>query len=150
MRDLAAAGVLALLAAAVFVLTIPFPPGAAGSLSPAFYPRLLAASILLLSVLLAGQGLRSRAEQAGQPITDGSTSIRLPALAAAEVVGLTVLYIAVWTRWRFFLPTMAYVVLVSRLSGKRGWGGALLFGAAVTAVLYFAFGYILRVPLDGI
>lgn len=150
MRDLAAAGILALLAFAVFVLTIPFPPGATGSLSPALYPRLLAAFILLLSVLLAGQALKSRAEQADQRNADGSNSLGSPVLAAAEVVGLTVLFIAVWTRWRFFLPTMAYIALISRLSGKRGWAGALLFGAAVTAVLYLAFGYVLRVPLDGI
>lgn len=150
MWDLAAAGALVAIAVAVFVLTAPFPPGVEGSLSPAFYPRLAAACMILLSVLLAAQGLRNRVGRTAPPRTENLAALVSPVLAAAEVVGLTVLYIIVWTRWRFFLPTVAYVAVVSRLSGRRGWGAALLFGAVVAAVLYLAFGYILRVPLDGI
>lgn len=153
MRDLAAAGAFAVVAVAVFILTLPFPPGAEGSLSPALYPRMLAAAILLLSLLLAVHAVRAQAapeQHRGDAPAADAAPVGVPALAAAEVVGLTVLYVAVWTHWRFLLPTVAYVAVVSRLSGKRGWGPALLFGAAVTAVLYLAFGYILRVPLDGI
>lgn len=142
MRDLVAAGAFALLAVAVFVLTMPFPAGAEGSLSPAFYPRLLAAAILLLAGLLAAQGLGPRKEQPAAERTDVA--------AAAAAVGLTALYLVAWHRWRFDISTVLYVAALSRLSGHRHWGSALLFGALVAAFLFLAFGYILRVPLEGV
>jgi putative tricarboxylic transport membrane protein len=157
MRDLLVAGAFALLAVVVWLLTAPFPAGAEGSLSPAFYPRLLAGSIVLLAGLLAAQGVRrwndrpapeSTAAVAGDVAAPG---VAVPDVAAAAVaVGLTALYLVAWHRWRFDIPTVLYVTALSRLSGGRRWGSALLFGALVTAFLFLAFGYVLRVPLDGI
>ncbi len=141
MKDLLAAAAFTLLAAAVFVLTVPFPPGAEGSLSPASYPRLLAASLALLTGLLIVEGRRRKAISAAE---------RTDVAAAVGVVGLTAVYLVAWHRWRFDVPTVLYVAALSRLSGPGRWGSALLFAALVTAFLSVAFGYVLRVPLDGI
>jgi hypothetical protein len=167
MTDLLAAGAFTLLAAVVLVLTAPFPPGVEGSLSPAFYPRLLSGAIVLLAGLLAVAGLRRRKSRLGgraseapvahttgvdaQAIAPSAVPIAASdAAAAAGVAGLTALYLVAWHLWRFDLPTVLYVAMLSRLSGHHRWGPALLFGAVVTAFLFLAFGYMLRVPLYGI
>jgi hypothetical protein len=147
MRDLLTAAAFMLIAAAVFVLTAPFPEGAEGSLSPGFYPRLLAGAMAVLAALLVAQGVREhRGRHAHRQHRPESADVA----AAALVVGLTALYVVAWHRWRFDIPTVLYVAALSRLSGGRRWGSALLFGAVVTAFLFLAFGYVLRVPLDGI
>ncbi|HEU5393881.1 MAG TPA: tripartite tricarboxylate transporter TctB family protein [Candidatus Methylomirabilis sp.] len=123
------------LSAGIFWLSreIPAPPFV--PLTPAFFPRVLAALLALLAVLLVARGLRSRAPA-------GAAGRRAPFAPALLVFGSLAAYLLLTPRLGFFTATFLFVFgLGFALSPRRGFdlGGALGLAAGTTALCYVAF-----------
>lgn len=145
-RDLIPAGAGAVLAVGVFALATQIPEGARlTQFSPRWWPELLSVLLLVLSVCLAAQTLRRPSAPVEDDAPESATrqgSQRL-ALMLATILGYGVL----WYFVDFRVSTAILFVALTWLGGGRGWKALILFPVLATAVLYFLFGVLLRVPL---
>lgn len=110
-------------------------------IGPAFFPRLLTALGILLGILLFVQGVpsakKAKAEDEGSDIT---------ALVPAAML---LAYALVFETLGFLLATPLFLVIAFRYLGHHSWVGIAGYSAAVTAVVFGLFHYLLdiRLPL---
>ena len=125
---------MVLLALLYYLTTLELPAGD-GEPGPAFFPRLLAAVLLVLGLWIVVRGLR----EAGQADLPES---RKPAV----LIVATVAYLAIFTHVGFVLSTLAYTLFTARLLGGRGVS-SLLVPLVATAIVYALFAIGLALPL---
>lgn len=146
LRDLIPALAAAAFAVVAFVLASQVPEGARlTQFSPRWWPELLAALVLLLSVFLAVGALRRSTVTVEEDVPEEATrqgAWRLTAMLAT-IVGYGVL----WYFIDFRVSTLLLFIALTWLGGGRGWKALILFPITVTAILYLLFGVFLRVPL---
>ena len=146
LRDLLPALVAAVFAVVAFVLASQVPEGARlTQFSPRWWPELLAAFVLLLSVCLAVGALLRPTVTVEEDTPEEATregAWRLTAMLAS-IVGYGVL----WYFIDFRVSTLVLFIALTWLGGGRGWKALILFPIAATAILYLLFGVLLRVPL---
>ncbi|MCE3000948.1 MAG: tripartite tricarboxylate transporter TctB family protein [Betaproteobacteria bacterium] len=110
-------------------------------IGPAFFPRLLTALGILLSILLLLQGgsdgKKDKADDGGSDIT---------ALVPAAML---LAYALVFEDLGFLIATPLFLVITFRYFGHPSWTGILGYSAAVTGVVFGLFHYLLdiRLPL---
>jgi hypothetical protein len=142
-QDLAAAAAFSALGLFLLISAAGFPPGVGGLPGPGFFPELIGAVMLLLSVaLLLSVGLRRGVPQA--PPEPRNPAGAQKALATA--LALTALYLALWGRIPFALRTALFVAVFLR-SQAQPWRASLEVAALLTAAVVAAFEYGLRVHL---
>lgn len=110
-------------------------------IGPAFFPRLLTVLGILLGILLFVQGVpgtkKERLAGEGSDIT---------ALVPAAML---LAYALVFEPLGFLLATPLFLVITFRYLGHPSWAGIFGYSAAVTAVVFVLFKYLLdiRLPL---
>ncbi len=120
-----------------------FPPGVGGLPGPGFFPSLIGAGMVVLSLALLGSGFARRARPApAQHVENPHRS--LAGLGAA--VALTALYLAFWDEVPFAFRTALFITVFLR-SQAQPWRASLQVAAVVTAAVVAAFEYGLRVHL---
>lgn len=139
--DKIAAGLLVALAAAVFAVSADFPSLAAtAEPGPAFYPRLVAATLAALGMILLVRSL-------------GTEGVRRHRITVSELkrVGGAVLfllaYVALMPVVGFIADTFAYLLAFMWFSKVRSLPVALGVSAGVTLTVYYVFVAFLHVPL---
>ncbi|TDI35827.1 MAG: hypothetical protein E2P02_27120 [Acidobacteria bacterium] len=131
MRDGVSGAGLVLLSVFYFLAARGLPSGR-GEPGPVFFPTLLSGVLLVLGLVILVRGWRSSGGEA-RP-------------RSLLVIGITVLYVVVFSSIGFAIATILYSGAVALVLGRRGWG-VLVFSAAATASIYFLFGLGLGVPL---
>lgn len=138
-----AGGVLFLGIGAVILLLIPsqIAPPEPGMIGPRFVPTLMAAGMILASIVLIVQGLAAK-KGAGILLRE-----LLPDATALATAGLVVLWIAGLFAGIGYLPaTLALVLAGLLLFRVRGWLNYAI-GLAFTVMLWAAFRFLLHVQL---
>lgn len=110
-------------------------------IGPAFFPRLLTVLGILLGILLLLQG-----GSEGQKNKSVETESDLTALVPAAML---LAYALVFEDLGFLLATPLFLVISFRYFGHPSWAGVIGVSAAVTAVIFGLFYYLLgiRLPL---
>ena len=108
-------------------------------LGPTFFPRLLAAALALLALMLVARAAWNRSDRAPPPAARVGVFI--------GVVGLTAAYALFLPVVGFLLATPVLVGAVIALMGLREWRPLLGTAIAVTVVLYLVFVRFLHVLL---
>ena len=156
--DVGSAGLLILLSLLIIRETAGFPPSLVpGAPGPAFFPRLLAGGVILLSLLLALQAMRRRATRgdvprepvpaaehaapAGSPPPAGS-----PLLRSAATLGATLLFLLGVERVDFFLLLLPLLAVVMAVMGERRPKILLLVPLAFVGFVYGVFFRLFGVP----
>jgi putative tricarboxylic transport membrane protein len=110
-------------------------------IGPAFFPRLLTVLGILLGILLFVQGVPDAKKE--KLAGEGSDSTAL--VPAAMLLA----YALVFEPLGFLLATPLFLVITFRYLGHPSWAGIFGYSAAVTAVVFVLFKYLLdiRLPL---
>jgi putative tricarboxylic transport membrane protein len=110
-------------------------------IGPAFFPKLLTVLGILLGVLLFMQGAPLKKDKTG----DGEGADITALVPAAMLLG----YALVFESLGFLLATPLFLAITFRYLGQPGWAGIFGYSAAVTAVVFSLFHYLLdiRLPL---
>jgi len=110
-----------------------------GAIGPEAYPGLLAAAIVLLSLLLLWQAARGRVEADPDqaPPAERSAGYRRVALALALLCGFTLLLEPLG----FLIAMPLMLVLLMRLTGERRWWLMVAAALLMTIALYAFFRY---------
>lgn len=110
-------------------------------IGPAFFPRLLTVLGILLGVLLFVQGApAAKKEKSGDEGSD---------ITALVPAAMLLAYALVFEPLGFLLATPLFLVIAFRYLGHPSWSGIAGYSAAVTAVVFVLFQYLLdiRLPL---
>jgi putative tricarboxylic transport membrane protein len=145
-NDIISGLALIVLAAAMIVLTLGFPPFPGQKYGPSLFPRILGAGIILCGLLLVARGIRAR--RAGAPIVALAPWTRDPwrVVSFLLVPGLVLLYILLADRIGF-LPIAFAMLLVLMLWFRTRPIVALPVAAAAVWAFHWFFGSMMRVPL---
>ncbi|WP_108663220.1 tripartite tricarboxylate transporter TctB family protein [Acuticoccus kandeliae] len=110
---------------------------------PRMMPRLVLALIALASAFWLFRLLRA-ARPAPEPAEPVAEALKMPAVFA-----LTGVYAVLVVSVGFFIPTLAYIVLMARLLGERRWVASIAaaIGFAIVAYLLFVVLFERPVPL---
>jgi putative tricarboxylic transport membrane protein len=110
-------------------------------IGPAFFPRLLTVLGILLGVLLFVQG--------SPPAKNDKTAEEGSDITALVPAAMLLAYGLVFETLGFLLATPLFLVIAFRYLGHPSWAGILGYSAAVTAVIFVLFQYLLdiRLPL---
>lgn len=108
-----------------------------GAIGPDAYPGLLAAAILLLSLLLLWQAARQAEPDTDQAAPADRAGYRRVALALALLCGFTLLLEPLG----FLIAMPLMLVLLMRLTGERRWWLMVASALLMTIVLYGFFRY---------
>ncbi|MDP1537385.1 MAG: tripartite tricarboxylate transporter TctB family protein [Burkholderiales bacterium] len=110
-------------------------------IGPAFFPRLLTVLGILLGILLFVQGAPvAKKDKAGDESSD---------ITALVPAAMLLAYALVFEPLGFLLATPLFLVITFRYLGHPSWAGIFGYSAAVTAVVFGLFQYLLdiRLPL---
>lgn len=138
--DKVGAALLVAVSAGVFVASRGFPSGFGGAPGAAFFPRVVAATVAALAVVLFVRSVASREPRAHRISTDDALRFAVPvAFLAAYVAAMSVL--------GFVLATVAFLVGLMRYSGVEGYRRSVPLGFVAAVVLHYVFREFLHVPL---
>ncbi|ODT66872.1 MAG: hypothetical protein ABS75_25130 [Pelagibacterium sp. SCN 63-23] len=118
-------------------LTLPSLPGM--NVGPGLFPSIVGTAIALLGIALAIQGWLTRDEPEEE-------SPPLLTWFAVGIVVATIGVILLMPVLGFLVAGTLFSVVIVLMSGG-GWLSALIFSPIATAVIYFLFTAVLRVPL---
>ncbi len=119
-------------------------------IGPAFFPRLLTVLGILLGILLFVQGVpavkKDKAGNEGNEVEEGGKGSDITALVPAAML---LAYALVFESLGFLISTSLFLVITFRYLGHPSWAGIVGYSAAVTAVVFGLFHYLLdiRLPL---
>jgi len=113
------------------------------ALGPGFWPKLLSAAMMILSVVLILQSLFSRQPAAGAPFDVKSEGFR----RVVKISGLMVLFGAVIYAAGIYVGMVVMLPLCMFLHGERNKRILLGLTAAIIVFIYLTFGLGLKVPL---
>lgn len=119
--------------------------GASLSRNPALYPRILAAIVFAMGMILLVRGIialvKSRGGERQKPTTETSGRKHV-----ALTVGMLVAYVGAIYLSGFVIPTLAFTLATPMLLGTK-FKTAVLVSIPVTAVLYVVFFIFFKVPI---
>jgi putative tricarboxylic transport membrane protein len=144
-NDAIAGALLAVLGIAVLLATRVYPQIHGQQIGPAVFPSVVALVMIGCAVILMFNGWRSRAQQPWVSVPDWLGS-RRHVTAFATVIAATILYIALGDIVGFFIigtATLLVLFLVLRVKPVL----ATVTAIVATAVIWYAFYKLLRVPL---
>lgn len=107
-------------------------------IGPAFFPRILTGLGIVLAILLFLRGAAATGRG------DGKAGSDVTALVPAVML---LAYALVFEPLGFLLATPLFLVSAFRYLGHPGWSGAAGYSAAVTAVVFVLFRYLLDIHL---
>lgn len=113
------------------------------ALGPGFWPKLLSAAMMILSVVLILQSLFSGQPAAGTPFDVKSEGFR----RVVKISGLMVLFGAVIYAAGIYVGMVVMLPLCMFLHGERNKRILLGLTAAIIVFIYLTFGLGLKVPL---
>jgi len=120
--------------------------GASLAYNPALYPRVLAAIVLALGIVLIVRAmvtfLKVRKERPPEEKTENSAGMRYVALTIA----LLAVYVGMIHLLGFIIPTIAFTVVAQVFFGTK-LKTAVLVGIPLTTVLYLLFFIFFKVPI---
>jgi len=122
-----------------------FPPMPGQKFGPAWFPGLIAGSLILCGTLLIASRLRAATPMPLLALPEWARRARPVASVAAVIAGL-VLYVLLADRLGFHITAAALLLAWSRLLGAS-WRRALPVSLAATVVIHLAFYKLLKVPL---
>jgi hypothetical protein len=138
--DKVASVLLVLLAAGVFAVSRDFPSAITAAPGPAFFPRVIAAGLGAVAVVLFVRSLTTGDDRTHRITADETKRVAVPvALLVAYVLALPVL--------GFLLDTFAFLVVAMWYSGATDAPTTIPVAAGVAVVLQYAFVDFLHVPL---
>lgn len=138
--DKVGAVLLVALSAGVFLVSRDFPSGFGETPGAAFFPRVIAATIGLLAVVLF---VRSATSGEGRPheiSVENAKQFVVP-------VALLVAYVALMSYLGFVLVTVGFLILLMRYSGVRAYRRSVPLAVGIGVILHYVFGEFLHVPL---
>lgn len=138
--DEVAAVLLVALSAGVFLVSREFPEGLGGVPGAAFFPRIIAATVALLAVVLFVRGVATDEERTHRISLDAVERFAVP-------LAFLVAYVALMPVLGFVLDTVAFLVAVMRYSGVTVYRRSLPLGVGLAVVLHYVFGELLHIPL---
>lgn len=138
--DKVGAVLLVALSVGVFRVSRDFPSGFGETPGAAFFPRVTAASIGLLAVVLF---VRSAASGERRPPEISVEKVE----RFAVPVALLVAYVALMSSLGFVLVTVGFLILLMRYSGVRAYRRSIPLAIGLAVVLHYVFGEFLHVPL---
>jgi putative tricarboxylic transport membrane protein len=130
----------------MIALTLPFPDLAGQKYGPAFFPRILAAGLIVCGGLLIRQGIMAR--RGGAPWIEVAPWVREPWRLGAFLLtlGLLLLYIVAADLVGFIPMAFAFLLALFFWLGVKPL--TAVFSAAVSTIaIYSFFATLLRVPL---
>lgn len=143
------AGILGLLlSAAIFWASSSLPEFAVTAAGPAFYPKVLACVLALISVALVAQSGRATIPdvESETPAEFAAERGRLPAVVAA-MIGSVVYYAGIQP-FGFIIMTIAYFsFLMFLMQSKKRVMRTLLWSVGTTIFTYWVFAVLLRASL---
>ncbi len=142
--DIAYGLILGAVSLVFFAATLSF-PAASGGIDPRVFPLVVIAGTFALSVLLIAQGalrIRSGTEAAEKTLPRGRTALKLAVLVAGSLA-----YTAVLEAVGFVAATPPLTALGMYLFGERRPVRIAAVSLLASAILYFVFRGIFRVPL---
>lgn len=139
---------VALLGGAVLWIAGGWEPMAGMAYGPGFFPGLIGAGLLICGAALVLGGVRARiAGRAGPPVRlDAWWGSPLALARAGAVLAAVIGYVLLAPVLGFLLTLFLVAVGLFAILAVRWWL-ALLLAVATPAVLYYAFGTLLRIPL---
>lgn len=138
--DKVGAALLVALSAGVFVASRDFPSGFGATPGAAFFPRVVAATIALLAVVLFARSVVSREARTHRVSTDDATRFAVP-------VAFLAAYVAAMPLLGFVAATVAFLVGLMRYSGVEGYRRSVPLAVGVAVALHYVFREFLHVPL---
>jgi hypothetical protein len=138
--DKVGAALLVALSAGVFVASRDFPSGFGETPGAAFFPRVIAATIALLTVLLFVRSAVAREPRAHSVATEDVTQFAVPA-------GFLLAYVLAMPTIGFVLGTIGFLVGLMWYSGVERLRTSIPLALAIAVVLHYVFREFLHVPL---
>lgn len=126
------------LGVALIVSSYALPRGMSGLPGPGFFPRVIGAAMVLLSLALVW-----RARRGGEAERAAPTDVR----AVVGVVGLLFIYLLMWGTGLFPVRTAVFLLLLLRFLGQS-WRSGLTVSLSLTAAIVLAFQVGLGVSLE--
>jgi len=108
---------------------------------PSFFPWIITACLLLLSVILLVQGLAAPGKGSGDAV--GAPPLRAPVVFLVAFAA----YVAVLPYAGFLLTSVPFFALLMALYGERRWGVIAAASLTVPVVLVLVFRHVFQVPL---
>lgn len=138
--DKVASVLLVLLAAGVFVASRDFPSGITDTPGPGFFPRVIAAGLAAVAVVLFARSFTAADGETHHITADESIRVAVP-------IALLVAYALLLPVLGFLLDTFAFLVVTMLYSGATDARRTAPLAAGVAVVLHYAFVDFLHVPL---
>lgn len=138
--DEIAAVLLLGLAAGVFFATRGYPGALAGTPGPAFFPRVIAATLAAMAVVQLGTALRADESGGARVSTEAARRIGVP-------IAFLIAYVLVLPLLGFFLTTSVFLAALMYYSGAQDLRVSLPLAVLVSVVLQNVFVGFLHVPL---
>lgn len=135
--DYVAAGVLLILAIAVFAITLGFPgPGQPNDPGSAAFPRIVAGTLAVLAVLQLAR------PQRGEELPRGAAALRV-----MGIVTLLAVYAVVLEALGFILSSVLFLLGALLLAGVRRPSFLVVLPVGISVVLFYVFYNLLEVSL---
>lgn len=110
--------------------------------TPAMFPRLLSAAIIILGVFQIAAGMTLTAEGAKR-----NPSSQRAFVVFVEILGIFLLYLLLFETAGFIVASIVLTFGLSAVLGYRRLGSMCMTAVGVTVFLYLVFGKFLGVPL---
>lgn len=136
------------LATLMFGFTLSFPPFPGQKYGPDLFPRILCAGIVICAALMIFRDRQRRNEGAREPALAFDPAFRQPArLASFLLVPGAIIAYLLFSDWLGFIPTSFLLLLGLTLWFKVRAPMAVAVAVAMTGLLQWFFGSLMRVPL---
>lgn len=113
------------------------------AIGPKVFPFLLGGSMLILSLILLGQGIKSSAEGDKAKVVWTKKEVK----DFLVIPGLVLLYALVLENLGYVLSTLFFLLAAMLFMGRRRWWSNLFWAAAFSFGSYYLFTYWLDVQL---
>lgn len=127
---------------ALWAGTLGFPEGAGNVVGAAFWPRMVAAILAVLGIILLVESLLGRTID-----VDADPINKAQWLPMTLVLFIIFFYVLVWPVVGFLPATLVGLVLLSKVLGIAEWWRAVFWSVILTAVVWGLFAQLLKVPL---
>ena len=136
--------VLMLLSMVFFLLTFQFPKQTL-AMAPSLFPRVISSGLFLAAAVLTIQGVQGILKT-GQRKTARIT-FDIPLARLLTMIGISFIYIRILEAAGYVASTPPFIAGTMVLFREKKWKWIVIVSVATTAVLYFLFRMIFRVPL---
>lgn len=124
-----------------FFFSWELPKGQGNAFGPAYWPQFILAGWILLSILLILKGFFSSTKRVSFSLTD----LRRKKLLLICV--LIPLYLALWTFFNFFMPTVLFLFALMMILNPQKPVRLFFYSLVIAFALYSSFYWGMRIPL---